>query len=283
MFIKRNNNRFHNNKFFRSLQTRSNKKSGFVNFRMICSNNQDGAAVVEAAAAIPIFICAICSLLMIGQMLLIQTQVKYALSKTAGIYAGSEAVFDENIIRENLELNSEFRSLIEGNQLCQNGIVGGKEGIIITGKREEYYVSVTASYLLKVPVPYFNGISFPIKCTIQKRIFSGYVDHEREGTERDPVVYVAEYGTVYHRKMTCSHICLKISDAASIQDITGNSSHKPCKKCIHPGESYVVLYLTVHGDAYHSTLMCSGLKRTIKAIRLSQTGGMKPCSRCGAS
>lgn len=235
---------------------------------------------MEAVAAVPMFFCAICTLLMIGQMLITQTQIKYTVSKTAGMYACHEPGLKNNQIIDNLEVNKDFYSFLDENQLCKNCIVGGKTGIVVFGKKEENYVSVTAVYLLRVPIPYFKSISFPIKCTIQKRIFSGYLEHEGESTQEDPIVYVAKYGKVYHTEMTCSHICIKINDRSSIENIMAISSYEPCKKCIKPGNKYTTLYLTVNGDAYHSTLRCSGLKRTIRAIRLSEVGGMRPCSRC---
>lgn len=37
-----------------------------------------------------------------------------------------------------------------------------------------------------------------------------------------------------------------------------------------------------YGDCYHSTLGCSGLKRTIKAVRLKDVGRLRPCSRCAS-
>lgn len=271
------------NMIFRlSLQARSLIISGLNRFRMICSKNKKGSAVVEAVASVPIFLCAICTLLMIGEMLLTQTQIKYTVSETASRYAASEAAFENNKIVETAALYQIFYSLLEKNQLLESCIVGGKTGIVVSGKQEEEHVKVTAAYLLKVPVPYFKGISFPVKCTIQKRIFSGYMEHEGESGEKDPVVYVTEYGTVYHRTMTCSHICIKVSDRTSIENITDHSSHKPCKKCITSGEIYTAIYMTVKGDSYHSTLSCSGLKRTIRAVRLSEVGGMRECSRCGA-
>lgn len=270
------------NMIFRlSLQARSLMISSLNRFRMICSKNKKGSAVVEAVALVPMFLCAICTLLVIGEMLLTQMQIKYTVSETAGRYAASEAVFENNKIMETAELYQTFYSLLENNQLFECCIVGGRTGIIVSGKKEEEHVKVTATYLLKVPVPYYKEISFPVKCTIQKRIFSGYVEHEGEEEERDPVVYVTEHGTVYHRTMTCSHICLKVSGRTSIENITAHSSLKPCKKCITSGETYTTIYMTVEGDAYHSTLSCSGLKRTVKAIRLSEVEGMRECSRCG--
>ena len=55
-----------------------------------------------------------------------------------------------------------------------------------------------------------------------------------------------------------------------------------CEKCIHKGSSLSAIFVTAYGDCYHSTLGCSGLKRTIKAVRLKDVGRLRPCSRCAS-
>ena len=42
-----------------------------------------------------------------------------------------------------------------------------------------------------------------------------------------------------------------------------------------------LLYITNQGDCYHKDLGCSGIKRTVRMIRLSEVGTRRPCSRCG--
>ena len=83
---------------------------------------------------------------------------------------------------------------------------------------------------------------------------------------------------VYHKNASCSHICLKITGNAAIQDIVHSSKYAACEKCIHKGSSLSAIFVTAYGDCYHSTLGCSGLKRTIKAVRLKDVGRLRPCS-----
>jgi hypothetical protein len=42
-----------------------------------------------------------------------------------------------------------------------------------------------------------------------------------------------------------------------------------------------LLFVTASGSKYHSSLTCSGLKRTIIAISIKDVGDKKACSRCG--
>ena len=60
--------------------------------------------------------------------------------------------------------------------------------------------------------------------------------------------------------------------------------YDPCDKCIsNDVDDTQTYYITETGDHYHSRLGCSGLKRQIDAIVMSevQTMGYRPCSRCG--
>lgn len=51
---------------------------------------------------------------------------------------------------------------------------------------------------------------------------------------------------------------------------------------IKKGKNPSALFVTAYGDCYHSTLGCSGLKRTIKAVKLKDVGNLRPCSRCAS-
>ena len=44
---------------------------------------------------------------------------------------------------------------------------------------------------------------------------------------------------------------------------------------------HLEIYITSQGNRYHTQLNCSGLKRTIYTVPLSQTGGRGRCSKCG--
>lgn len=145
------------------------------------------------------------------------------------------------------------------------------------------------SYQISVPVKSFtNAIGFPTGYTnakIQYRKWTGYdpgMDTTAEA-EQDEYVYVAEYGTVYHRNRECSHlnITMQIIAAEDIDKCRNNSMEKyyPCEKC--GGNGTGILFITPDGNRYHSSAKCSGLKRKIKTVKLSEVQGMEACSLCG--
>ena len=82
--------------------------------------------------------------------------------------------------------------------------------------------------------------------------------------------------------MNCTHLALDISVDDEVEKyLKGKTAYKECEKCTkyHDGE-IVCLYVAKEGEAYHTDLSCSGLKRTIHAVHRSDISGLGGCSRC---
>lgn len=230
-------------------------------------------------------------------MVLIETEVYHAMSQTAKVYAKQQMVhFISEISEEQRQgdagrisgsgnARGTFFLIYDGSSLCENMIEGGRRGIKISSSLASgQTVRLKAEYTLKMTIPFFSSIRFRKKAVVKRRIFSGYIKHQGETDDmgENPIVYVAENGVVYHKNASCSHICLKISGSKRIQDILHSSKYNACEKCIYKGVTPSVLFVTTYGDCYHSSLACSGLKRTIRAVRLNDVGGLRPCSRCAS-
>lgn len=104
-----------------------------------------------------------------------------------------------------------------------------------------------------------------------------------EGPERGTTVYVTVTGSVYHRDLECTHLKLSIRevDRDALSDLRNNGGGKyhACEKCgSHAGDS---VYITNEGNRYHTSLSCSGLKRTVKEVTVEEVAGMRECSKCG--
>lgn len=106
---------------------------------------------------------------------------------------------------------------------------------------------------------------------------------EQGEEEKNEHVFVAETGHVYHKDPACTHIRLSIktlprSSLSGARNKSGGKYHA-CERC--GGGTGDNVYVTDYGDRYHSSLTCSGLKRTVKSVPLSELEGWRACSRCG--
>ena len=98
------------------------------------------------------------------------------------------------------------------------------------------------------------------------------------------MVFITASGTVYHLNRNCTYLNPSV-EAVSAEEVTGlrNQSggrYYACESCGKAGVQGQV-YITQYGDSYHSRIHCSGLKRTIYTVPLSQTDGRGRCSKCG--
>ncbi len=109
---------------------------------------------------------------------------------------------------------------------------------------------------------------------------------ETEETE-DSWVYISETGTVYHRSRACTHLKLSIRCVSGIDiNILRNENGEKYRRCYRCAEQNLTrgkVYITDEGECYHADLNCSGLKRTVRRVHLSEVAGWPCCSRCGGS
>lgn len=122
-----------------------------------------------------------------------------------------------------------------------------------------------------------------VKCVIKP--WTGYdVTRGEERQKEEEIVFMTDHGEVYHRSRNCTHLTLSVQ-AAPFSEIKGKrneggSRYTPCEQCGDNGFATVV-YITSHGSRYHFSLGCRGLKRTVRAVYLSQIPGVPSCSKCG--
>ncbi|MCD8023090.1 MAG: pilus assembly protein, partial [Lachnospiraceae bacterium] len=108
---------------------------------------------------------------------------------------------------------------------------------------------------------------------------------EEQETEEDVWVYVTATGTVYHTTTECSYLKLSIFtiDIDSLSTLRNNSGeiYHACELC--GASAGNIVYATTEGNRYHSSLSCSGLKRTVTQVKLSEVSeDMHACSKCGS-
>jgi len=140
-----------------------------------------------------------------------------------------------------------------------------------------------------VKLPFLGGDFFQIPLYQQMKI-SQYQGRSMASNGKDAAeyVYIAEHGRVYHKKQECVYLNPGIQSMeyqrAMKQRNRSGAKYKLCKRCSQTIEftNSSVVYITPYGDSYHAVKDCSGLKRTVRRVNLSETGNMDACSKCSS-
>ena len=272
-----------------------------------------GSAAVEAAVAVPLFLFV---LLFLFHLLHVSTvrQVIYEAGAEAAEYAaeycflqetghdvlqsygiGADAVQDPSVragddsdgssglVDSALILAVASHTLhdsIDEKEMVGRYVQGGVKGITLLGSelpREDGELVFHISYTICIDTPFLPTVTKRVEETIRQRPYTGKEVNTEEGIESDPYVYVTDNREVYHRNRGCTHIFLGIH-ATSKEEALRQGYHA-CDYCGDKDSPFVMV--GPEGDCYHCNANCRGLKRTVHRIRLSEVGGIPPCSRCG--
>lgn len=110
------------------------------------------------------------------------------------------------------------------------------------------------------------------------RAWVGFTGLESEET----YVYITPEGSVYHMFRDCTHLNLSVERVTYKEAISSENEYgekyRKCRRCEVAFGS--VVYITKEGDCYHSERECSGLKRTIRQVPMSEVKDRSGCMRC---
>lgn len=203
------------------------------------------------------------------QASLLDTARKLAMEKREGVCPSLPEVSEElagSLRREDLRF-----------------IKDGKEGLDMSGSvlDDPEYIELCVRCRLVPLTNSFNDLGADYERRCLAHIWVGY---ENGFFPDEEYVYITDDSEIYHRDRECSHIRLTVieTDANELGSRRNSSGarYRPCGIChSRPGDGK--LYITPEGDRYHNSITCSGLKRTVRAVKLSEVGDRRPCSRCG--
>jgi hypothetical protein len=250
-----------------------------------------GSMTVEAAFVFPLFLFGMIAFLYLFLLLQLQTQVGRAMTDAGKILAQEAYLTDSeqgvgNSVAATAYVNVSINRYLEG-RAAANILSEGTGGISTLGtvwNVSDSTLTLRASYQVILP----PGITWfrPIRIMQEKTVrgWTGFGSRQTMSEEAgEELVYVTDYGTVYHRSLSCHHLKLSIRQTAlgGVEALrnTGGGKYYPCERCWEQGST--VVYITEDGNRYHESLNCSGLTRGIHTMRLSETGGLPPCSNCG--
>ncbi len=240
--------------------------------------SEKGSLTVEAAVVLPLFIMGLLTLVSVllidlagmrMQAFLLIKSEELAVSLADGRNVSSLMVRDELI----KEFATEDIRLIDG----------GPEGLDMSASflNDPEYIELCMNCDLVPLGNYFGAFKIPYRRRCISHVWCGY---DRGFFQDEEYVYVTDGSEVYHLDRDCSHLRLTVidTDSATVGTLrnSGGAKYKPCEIC-HSSLSDVKLYVTPEGNRYHNSITCSGLKRTVRAIRKSEIKGRRPCSRCG--
>ena len=249
--------------------------------------SEKGSMTLEASLIVPIFLIVLLMLTSVGEILMIHQQISHGVCEAA-----KKAAVNEYRIRQKKNVGSGwsgfstkavFLASVNRKFLDHSALFGGSKGaaaacrLTLTSKGE-YIVSVR--YYIHKKMPFLSTFHTSFKQQARQKTMTGYVP---DGDElKEGYVYITPHEAVYHKDLSCTHLALDISVDEDVKKYQNDQTHyKACDKCTryHKGNISCV-YIAKEGEAYHTDLSCSGLKRTVKQVDLSTLKGMKPCQRC---
>lgn len=252
---------------------------------------------VEAAFVLPLFLFFMVQVMSAIDMIGQQSRFNAALHQTGNRMAFAGYLSHKAIASEVPEeiVSTGLTDLYAINQILdyvgksyldrscvENGAAGIRGAVSFDGADR---IKISVSYRVKPLFPVIGFQGFEMKQGYYGRLWTGYdVEEGRSDlTQNDPMVYVTETGTVYHTNRECTYLNPSITrmDKELVGESRNQSGGKyhPCEICGMGGSGETV-YITDQGSSYHTVITCSGLKRTIYTIPLSQAEGRRRCSKC---
>ena len=238
---------------------------------------------LEAAVILPLLACFFVSILFFFRVLQIELEVQRALDETGrtlAVYAAADSA-EINIASAKVLFMKELNNSENICRFIKNKAAGIS---ILNSEFEGDFIKLKADYTVRLPVGLLGKQQIRMKQCVQCRKWTGWQSAGAEDNE-NTWVYITETGTVYHTSKECSHIKLTVrqTDYETLSMLRSENGNKyyACEICAEKINNNQIVYITNQGERYHVRLDCSGIKRTVLMVRLSEAGDRLPCSKCG--
>lgn len=279
---------------------------------------QKASLTIEAALVLPVFLYFMLAFLYYIQIFTVQEQIQAAITKmglnlSKSSYVMKEFIgnddslsFDFTIFDEayDIGLGQLVKGVADGyilklyaekylnnEEINSSGIVDGFQGISFMNSRllnHDEYIDIVVSYTIKFPIRIFSLSDKKFTQRVRLRSWTGHevkAAYKRDGKNTDTeTVFITASGTVYHKTDTCSHIRLSVTTVQGIPNHLRNDNgakYYPCETCCKGHvDPFSTLYITSDGTRYHTRRDCSGIKRSVREIPITEVGNRTPCKRC---
>lgn len=250
-----------------------------------------GSLTVETALILPIYMFLTIALVSIAEMMTTYAHMEFAVHETAREAACFSYLRKDIPSGGLLETETVIRAM-----LCENYGYGRLNNSIIEGKAlgihmfrseipdDDGAVDLIVTYKVSPLLNVFDIGTMNFCNRARIHAWNGYAPSEED--ENGEYVYITENGNVYHTNPDCTYLHVSvITVSADLIDDLRNADGKKYDKCKMCFDEEVFdaggpLFVTERGEAIHTSLSCSGLKRKVYKVRLSEVGDRSECSRC---
>lgn len=256
-----------------------------------------GSMTVEAAAILPVFLFFLLNLLFYIEIFRLHSVFAMALRETGNTMAVYGHIYEQAGDRKAEEIPQFIENVGFSYLYVKNSVVKqtgkkylessplkyGADGLNFLQSKimdDNDVIDIVLTYQVSPFTDIAGYSSFYMMNRYYAKAFTGY---ELKPKEAEQYVYLAENGKVYHISLECTHLKLSIREVTSeevgfLRNREGKK-YSACSKC----SGYMadgVLYITEQGEHYHENISCSGLKRTVTAVPMSEADKYPMCSRC---
>lgn len=243
-------------------------------------NDKPASLTVEASLVLPIFLFAMILFSYLGQLIKCQDDMNWALTRIAREASAEYGATKSDRLTHTPYYLAKLNAYVKGTGLSVSFVNS-------RFMEENDEIDLVADYTMKTPFTLFHIDRIHMQQHVHTRAFTGVEWRGKEKQTEQVKVYVTETGRVYHRSLSCTYLKLSISQVC-FGDLTllrneGGGKYNGCEKCSKGKQltEKTKIWITNYGDRYHTTASCSGLKRYIREIALSEVGSRTPCSKCG--
>lgn len=146
-------------------------------------------------------------------------------------------------------------------------------------------VQVRVSYRFVCEAVFFSKLAIPVQQCFRFYPYLGETNPDLLATEEtEDIVYMTEYGTVYHESRACSYLNVAVRSVAASGIAEERNSfgrgYTLCERCDNRTATETV-YLSAGGTKYHLVASCSALKRTVMEKSRDEVAGVPACHKCG--
>ena len=244
---------------------------------------RSASLTAEAALVFPVFFFTVYLLWQLFLLVLFQMDVCHEITETAMKYA--HLGYPERKAEEkDVDISWLYQPLM-WNALPESDRV--EQLWVLCVPEDNGTICVKVSYRFACEAVFFTKFTIPVQQNFRFYPYIGETDEDlfaaEDGEEKD-IVYMTEYGTVYHESRACSYLNVVVRSVAAkeIGDERNSAGRKYslCERCDNRPVTETV-YVSAGGTKYHLVAACPALKRTVTEKDRDEVKEIPACHKCG--